>query len=125
MEIRKTGSQEIRKRETLTFVASLLILFQLALPLVLSGLDIITICSAQGVRNIVIDAQGNPVEVPAPKRHCDLCVMHSHGHAFLPVSHEFSVPSFGAVAQKVAYRPFADIAYHPQAYSSRAPPSLS
>ncbi|GEM_PF-5739475 len=108
-------------RQSITLIASWLILFQLFAPLTFTGDDLTLICGEQGVQEVRFDAQGNPIESNLLNEHCELCIL-----SLAVLADELSVS-----AQNTPH--FADslkhktllLSHQSQGFASRAPPTFS
>lgn len=102
-----------------------LVLFQLLTPIAFAGFDITTICSSDGIKQIAMDSQGNPVELPATQNHCELCILYSPN---APITQADSDAHLTTGAN-THYAISAEAIYHYNAaslgFSSRAPPVYS
>ena len=102
-----------------------LILFQLLTPIAFAGFDITTICSSNGVKQIAMDAQGNPVELPSTQNHCELCILYSSNAPSILAN----ATDYVGTSQRASHGILFQNTYHatanPLGFSSRAPPVFS
>lgn len=102
-----------------------LILFQLLTPIAYAGFDITTICSSDGIKQITMDANGTPVELPSAQNHCELCILYSSNAATTLANSNLLVQMAERNDYVTLYRsPYAHL-NSSLGFSSRAPPTYS
>ncbi len=102
-----------------------LLLFQPLTPIAFANFDITTICSSDGIEQIALDANGNPVELPSPERHCELCILYSP-QAPVTLADDATTPILNRAGHRATR---LEATHHHQitslGFSSRAPPLFS
>jgi hypothetical protein len=112
-------------RRVFSELACWLILFQLLVPLAFASMDKATICSATGAQQIVLDANGYPIELPSNQRHCDLCIVQAPQHPLL-LANGLTLPDVAHSSTNISVLPKALAHSHSLiGFHTRAPPILS
>ena len=102
-----------------------LILFQLLTPIAFAGFDITTVCSSDGIKQIAMDAQGNPVELPTVQEHCELCILYSPN---APIALADKAPTINSTQRNIHVTSDTTnqiITHSALGFSSRAPPYIA
>ncbi len=131
------GDSVVRRFAALTAVLGLLVQLAVAAFLVpaafaaantgpeFAGLRTIVICTGAGMKRIVIDAQGNPVEQqdgePALE-HCRVCHLAGTIYLAAPATPDYGAPAYSAFRSAISVRQTVVAGICPLCPESRGPP---
>lgn len=110
-------------KNPLAISAIFLLFFQLLTPIAFAGFDSITVCGSDGVKQITLNAQGEPVELPNNTQHCDLCILYSP-QAPTTLTAEASLSAANTIITQPYIAAYSAIENAQKTgFSSRAPPA--